>query len=491
MEWTREMRYRPYQDYSAMDLLKLQRQAGSSPYQLHYHIHPASGLLNDPNGFSFFNHEWHVSYQSFPFGAAHGLKSWMHMSSTDLVHWQSRGMVLTPDNQYDSHGAYSGSALATDGRLFLMYTGNHRDADWQRTPYQLGAWMDKDGQVTKLKRPLFTKPANVSEHFRDPQLLEHQGHYYAIIGAQTADDEAGHIDLWESDHLEDGWHEVGLVQMSQYQIGYMVECPNLVFVDDHAVMIFCPQGLNKQVSDYQNIYPNMYLIGDDFDFDHAALINSSDTPVNLDYGFDVYASQAFNAPDGRAYVISWVGLPDTTYPTDSENWANCLSQVKELHIRDGKLYQQPVDAMRTLRIESKRYDFAGTLPMMPAPESQQYELAMTIEKDQTGTLHLLGSQDNKHSLTLQFDTKQGRLVIDRGKVGLPVATDHGTTRTIPLPEGQELKLHIYIDHSLAEIFINDGIQVATLRYFANQNNNRIYFNQPTKVQGSLWPLSNM
>lgn len=491
MDWTREMRYRPYQDYSAMNLLQLQRQAGSSPFQLHYHIHPSSGLLNDPNGFSYFNHEFHVSYQSFPFGAVHGLKSWMHMSSTDLVHWQERGMVLTPDNQFDSHGAYSGSALPKDGKLFLMYTGNHRDADWVRTPYQLGAWMDKAGKVNMLAKPLFTKPDNISEHFRDPQILEHDGHYYAILGAQTAEDESGHIDLWESDQLESGWHEVGLVQMSQYQMGYMIECPNLVFVDGHAVMIFCPQGLNKQVSDYKNIYPSMYLIGDDFDFSNAQLVNSSDTPVNLDEGFDVYASQAFNAPDGHAYVISWVGLPDTTYPTDDENWANCLSQVKELHVHDGKLYQQPVAAMRTLRIDSKRYDFAGNLPLIPEPKTQQYELAMTIEKGQTGILHLLGSQDGKQSLDLQFDTTAGQLTVDRGHVGEPVAVDHGTTRTVQLPENHDLKLHIYIDHSLAEIFVNDGEHVVTLRYFANQKHNRIYFNQSTKAQGILWPLSNM
>lgn len=491
MDWTREMRYRPYKDYSALDLLKLQRQAGSSPAQLHYHIHPASGLLNDPNGFSYFNHEWHVSYQNFPFGAAHGLKSWMHMSSNDLVHWQERGMVLTPDNQYDSHGAYSGSALAQGDRLFLMYTGNHRDQDWVRTPYQLGAWMDKDGHVEKLAKPLIEKPAKFSEHFRDPQIMEKDGHYYAILGAQTAEDEAGHIDLWTSDQLESGWHEVGLVQMSQYQMGYMIECPNLVFVDGYAVMIFCPQGLNKQVSSYQNVYPNMYLIGDGFNFDHAELVNSSDKPLNLDCGFDVYASQAFNAPDGHAYAISWVGLPDTTYPTDDENWANCLSQVKELHVKDGKLYQQPVSAMRTLRVDAKRYDFAGTLPMIPEPDTQQYELSITIAKDQEGSLNLLGSQDNHHSLKLNFDTKKGQLTIDRGQVGQPVATDHGTTRTIDLTASHDLELQIFIDHSLAEIFINGGAQVATLRYFADQNNNRIYFNQPTKAQGSLWPLSNM
>ena len=179
MEWTRELRYLPYQQHSALELLKLQAQADNSPEQLRYHIRPASGLLNDPNGFSYFNHAWHVFYQSFPFGAAHGLKSWMHMQSTDLVHWHSRGLALTPDNEYDSHGAYSGSAKQIGDRLFLMYTGNHRDADWVRTPFQLSAWMDKNNHITKLEEPLFRNPNYISEHFRDPQLLEHDGKYYA------------------------------------------------------------------------------------------------------------------------------------------------------------------------------------------------------------------------------------------------------------------------------------------------------------------------
>ncbi|MCG4650956.1 hypothetical protein L0P02_13375, partial [Bifidobacterium longum] len=61
-----------------------------------------------------------------------------------------------------------------------MYTGNHRDADWQRTPYQLGAWLDKQNQVTKLDQPLFVNPDHISEHFRDSQLLKHNGKYYAI-----------------------------------------------------------------------------------------------------------------------------------------------------------------------------------------------------------------------------------------------------------------------------------------------------------------------
>lgn len=61
MEWTREQRYRKYKDWDAQTLLDLQAQAATSPYQMHYHIHPLSGLLNDPNGFSYYNGEYHYS----------------------------------------------------------------------------------------------------------------------------------------------------------------------------------------------------------------------------------------------------------------------------------------------------------------------------------------------------------------------------------------------------------------------------------------------
>ena len=37
---------------------------------------------------------------------------------------------------------------------------------------------------------------------------------------------------------------------------------------------------------------------------------------NMDYGFEAYATQAFNAPDGRALAVSWLGLPDVSYPSD-------------------------------------------------------------------------------------------------------------------------------------------------------------------------------
>ncbi|GAA3634256.1 sucrose-6-phosphate hydrolase [Lactobacillus hamsteri] len=481
MEWTREKRYLPYKDWSAETLLHLQAQAANSKYQMHYHLRPISGLINDPNGFSYFNGEYHVFYQSYPFGAVHGLKSWVHFKSKDLVHWQNLGLAVQPDCKADSHGAYSGSAKEINGKLFLMYTGNHRDENWVRTPYQIGAWMDKDGKVSD-KTILFKNPDHITEHFRDPQIIEKDGIYYAILGAQDEENKHGHIDVWKSEDLKD-WQELGFLKFSDQDMGYMIECPNLVNVNGHSVIIFCPQGLDKSVADYDDIYPNMYVIGDEVDFENHKVINPS-TLHNLDEGFDVYATQAFNAPDGKAYEISWVGLPDTTYPTDDEGWANCLSQVKELEIKDGKLLQKPVEAIKSLRHDEEKI----TSQLIKENSGNQYELELEIAADQIGNLHLAANDDLSQSLRIAFDTQNGTLTLDRSKSGKKVAIDHGEQRTVSLAKNSKLRLNIFIDHSLAEIFVNDGEHVLTGRFFADPSHQKISFDKDIDYNGKFWKM---
>ncbi|ALT48080.1 Sucrose hydrolase [Lactobacillus delbrueckii subsp. bulgaricus] len=102
------------------------------------------------------------------------MKSWVHLTSSDLVHWENLGEAVYPDTPLDSHGAYSGSAKAISAKaigdkdkLFLMYMGNVRDENWVRHSYQVGAWMDEEGKVTKLETPLINSPEHVTEHFRE------------------------------------------------------------------------------------------------------------------------------------------------------------------------------------------------------------------------------------------------------------------------------------------------------------------------------------
>ena len=263
----------------------------------------------------------------------------------------------------------------------------------------------------------------------------------------------------------------------------MIECPNIVRVGGKVVVIFCPQGLDKKIADYDDIYPNMYVIADDIDFENHRLINPG--PLhNLDEGFDVYATQAFNAPDGTAYEVSWVGLPDTTYPTDDENWANCLSQVKKLSIHDGKLIQEPVETIKSLRRNEEKV--SGKT--IKENTTGQYELKLNISANQTGTLHFAANDDLSESLQIKFDTNDGKLTLDRAQAGKKVAVDYGTTRSTSFTPHEDLKLDIFVDHSLVEIFVNGGEHVLTGRFFTDPVNQRINFDQDTYYQGTFYNM---
>ena len=185
IEWTKELKYRPYSEWEDGYKEKLNESVLKSDFRMSYHIQPRTGLLNDPNGFSFFNGKWHLFFQHFPMGATHGLKSWYHLTSSDLVHWEDQGTALIPDNQYDNYGAYSGSAIEIQNKLFLFYTGNVRTSKWERIPYQNGAWIDKENKILKMQTPLIYPNDQYTEHFRDPMIFSYHEEIYALIGAQN------------------------------------------------------------------------------------------------------------------------------------------------------------------------------------------------------------------------------------------------------------------------------------------------------------------
>ena len=486
-EWTRTLRYRPYQNWPSDYYQQLKNTVQQSSWRLNYHIQPPTGLLNDPNGFSYFNGKWHLFYQHYPFGPVHGLKSWFHLTSENLVDWKEEGIALWPDTKYDSHGVYSGTALAINDQLFLAYTGNVRDNNWERHPYQLGAWMDKNNTIKKIDKPLISSiPEGFTDHFRDPQLLTFNDTYFIIIGGQTKT-EKGKVLVYQSEDLVD-WQLKGSLTFGQDDLGYMVECPNLVFIDQQPVLLFCPQGLRQDTLSYQNIYPNTYIIGSDFDLKNLDLKDVKSLK-NLDEGFDVYATQAFNAPDGRVLAISWVGLPEIDYPSDEEGWAHCLSLVKELSLKNNKLYQKPASEYQTLRnhLQEKKGSLTQATKLF-SPSKNCYELDLTIDATSKGSLQLFSDIKQNYSLTLHFDTINGKLILDRGKLHLPFAQDYGTTRKLDLEKNKSLHLQIFVDASICEIFINDGAQTMTSRVFPKAETDLFLSGTSGKFQAKFWPL---
>ena len=89
-----------------------------------YHVTPTVGWLNDPNGFSYFDGQYHLFYQYNPYSTHWDSMHWGHLVSEDMLNWKRLPAVLAPDTWYDNFGVFSGSALtAPDGRHLLIYTG--------------------------------------------------------------------------------------------------------------------------------------------------------------------------------------------------------------------------------------------------------------------------------------------------------------------------------------------------------------------------------
>ncbi|CAH2063789.1 unnamed protein product, partial [Iphiclides podalirius] len=94
-------------------------------YYPRYHLAPTHGWMNDPNGFSVFNGEYHLYYQYNPNSSLEpGIAHWGHAKSKDMFHWEHLPIAMYPDEWYDKTGVFSGSAIVEDDKIYLFYTGN-------------------------------------------------------------------------------------------------------------------------------------------------------------------------------------------------------------------------------------------------------------------------------------------------------------------------------------------------------------------------------
>ena len=73
-------------------------------------------------------------------------------------------------------------------------------------------------------------------------------------------------------------------------------------------LLFSPQGLDAAGDHYQNIFQSGYLIGEPLNLQTREF--NHDEFQELDRGFDFYAPQTMQGPDGRRILVGWMGLPD-------------------------------------------------------------------------------------------------------------------------------------------------------------------------------------
>ncbi|MDY8048099.1 sucrose-6-phosphate hydrolase [Paenibacillus polymyxa] len=474
MKMTREQKYRMIEQAEPGEIAGLEEKVEQCHWRQAFHIQPPTGLLNDPNGFSYYQGEYHLFYQWFPLGTDHGMKYWYHLKSKDLVTWNSAGIGIAPGDYFDSHGAYSGSALEHEGKLYMLYTGNARDEDWIRHPYQCMAVMDENGHITKWEHPVISNvPEGYTDHFRDPKLWKDGDSFYCVIGAQRTN-LTGCAVLYRSTDLRT-WEFEGELCTGLESFGYMWECPDYFELNEAGVLIFSPQGLEPFGDENRNIYQSGYVIGKPLDTETRTLEHGAFH--ELDRGFDFYAPQTMIDPQGRRIMVAWMGLPDIEYPTDPNGWAHCLTLPRELTLHEGKLLQRPIPELTTLRrnredrvadtlfSESKTYEgFTGTA----------YEMMCEVDLLSAKVFGIEFRASETEKTVIKYNAVSRRLVLDRSQSGEPVATSYGEVRQCPWDK-DHIKLHLFVDASSVEIFVNDGEEVFTSRIFPHPESDEIRF----------------
>ena len=111
---------------------------------------------------------------------------WGHAVSDDLAYWKHLPIALKPDLPCEQGGGcFSGSAIAKDGKLWLMYTA---DCNGQT---QCLASSDDAIHFKKHEGNPVIKDIDAEDispvDIRDPKVWIHDGKYYAVIGSRTRD----------------------------------------------------------------------------------------------------------------------------------------------------------------------------------------------------------------------------------------------------------------------------------------------------------------
>lgn len=438
--------------------------AASDPHRQRYHIQPPVGWLNDPNGLCKVGDTYHVFYQYSPFNPAGGVKHWAHVTSTDLLHWQQQPVMLYPDEPFDCHGAYSGSALYEDGRLWLFYTGNIKlpgDYDHIRTGRENNLCLatSRDCLQIDTKERLMHNcdyPVGLSCHVRDPKVWTQDGRYYLVLGARTLEDRGEVVILQSEDRYH--WQPCNILTTKE-PFGYMWECPDLFQLDGQWYLPVSPQGIPCQ-----NKYGCGYFPVEG-DWKGACTLGEYRP---MDYGFDYYAPQSFL--DGqRRLQFGWMAMPDADYtcPTADYGWQNCLTVPRELtRDTDGALCQHPARELQTLRGAARTLEAGITVTADPCFELEahpQGDFRMVF----AGGLELCC---NQCSVVLRFTDA----VLGSGR----------DQRTLEL-DAPCRDVRVMGDCSSLEIFLNGGRYTMTTRYFPAPGPVALTLEG---TSATLWPL---
>lgn len=457
-----------------------------------YHILPSANWTNETHGLIYYNGKFHIFNQKNASSIFLGQINWGHFSSPDLIHWTEEKPALTPDNAYDKNGIWSGCAVINDNGIpQLIYTaGGDKMGVGIAFPKDstLIEWEKYDGNPVIAEHPVgYTRT-----DMRDQYVWKEGNVWYMIIGygIEKTDTPHGALLLYKSVDLKK-WDYLHLLFEGNPKIdhsGIFWEMPVFKKMGDKYVLLVNRVPHNGIPARCQ------YWIGD---FINEKFIPDNPIPQNLEVINRLLSPSVLETSEGD--IISIAIIPDEIggKATYEQGWAHLYSMPRQWRFKDGKICQSPHPALQQLRENHTVFPkqmLTSAKPSVMSNHGHQLEIKVTFYPGDAKRFGftLCKTPDNSEYSMIYYDVEKQELVVDqthsslREHIPLNIRKDD-----YELDTNKSVEIHLFIDGSVIEGFINNQDAFTTRIFPLKENSTQLELfsdGKTTEAAAEVWTL---
>ena len=325
-------------------LLAYRERYEGDPHRPIYHYVNPENTLNDPNGLCFWQDRWHLFYQAYP--PEDPRQHWGHAVSDDLIHWQDLAYAIYPNPE---ECCYSGATLVEDDRVIAIYHGTKvgNMVAVSNDPLLLN-WEKLTGApVIPIAS---TDGSPLPYRVFDPCIWKKGDHYYALSGGTLPHAASGKRKranfLFRSPNLVDWDYLHPFVEDDIFTLpGDDGACPYFWPIGDRHILLF-----------YSHMSGGQALLGDyDTERDKFVVTSQHDFNFGASGPGGVHAPSA--TPDGKGGVYVIFNM-NPAKPT--EGWNQIMTLPRRLTLQGtdkigrDTLLVEPAGDVESLRSEHRQ-----------------------------------------------------------------------------------------------------------------------------------------
>lgn len=487
-----ELKVDPQIKFFRENRLKLSK----DPYRPIYHFSSPESILHDPNGLCYWQGKWHLFYQYLP--EEDFRQHWGHAVSEDLIHWEDLPVALYPAPE---KMVYSGATLVEEDRVIAMYNG-----------VGIGTMVavSNDPLLLNWKKIAIPAITNISEdgkrlpfHVGDANIWKVDSVYYAVTGGGRKATGPGGIRMREN-YLFSSNNLIDWVPRHEFMVNERFLLPG----DDAACPYFWPIGDQYIFFLYSHMTGGQYLIGD-YDKEKQLFYPTQHGKSNF-MSFlpgGVHAPSAF--PEGQGGVVTLFNMHQGK---KTPGWRGMITLPRRFSLTSERnLKIEPHENVKSLRETNKSLK---NIPLkknkevvLPGIIGNAYELLLEIDlKDcPMFELNVLRSPDKEEYTSIKFFKDRGFPLENqnpklKGRFQSIVSVETAYSSILPdvksrapevapvvLDEDETLKLHVFVDKSIIEVFVNNRQALAVRVYPGLKNSTRVSL----RAQGADAELINL